>query len=541
MNQSLQIDAGTWFLTFFKDFIGTPAILIGLFALIGSLLLRKKGTEIILTLFKTIAGFLILGGGAGVLVGSLSNFQVLFVDLFQVQGVIPNNDAFAGQLFEIAPAIAQLGSIIMVVSMLFNLLLAYTSRYKYIFLSGHVLFYMSLMLAGVMVLSGFDLNVASDYATALVASSVIMATYMVISCAATSKYVQRITGAKDISMAHTGSIGYVMSGLIGDMIYRSKKGKVKSTEEIKFPKWLSFFRNTFASMAITMLIVFAIVYIPQGIMYQTGVKTITAATNEATAATLTNLFGASASKNWLVQNILDAFTFAAGVEIMLFGVRMIIGELVPAFKGISDKWIKNSKAGLDCPIVFPYAPNAVLIGFLSSFGAGLVGIGITIGFAAGSRVVNNGAIIIAPVIIPGIVAHFFLGATSGVFGNSKGGILGAIIGPFIHGLIITFVPIIFVMTAWSPSSTLGWGDSDYLIGIVPGVLGYRTLVASNTNMARGLVLGIPITIYVLLSLEGLFKRFYMDKKDLTYRKIFFKNSKLVSANEAPTEPSDSVE
>ncbi|MCU9935791.1 hypothetical protein NWP96_01225 [Mycoplasmopsis cynos] len=77
--------------------------------------------------------------------------------------------------------------------------------------------------------------------------------------------------------------------------------------------------------------------------------------------------------------IVQAFTFTAGVEIILSGVRLFVGELVPMYKGISDKLIKNSKAAVDCPVVFPYAPNAVIIGFISSFIAGILGMLITIG------------------------------------------------------------------------------------------------------------------------------------------------------------------
>ncbi len=51
----------------------------------------------------------------------------------------------------------------------------------------------------------------------------------------------------------------------------------------------------------------------------------------------------------------------------------MIAEIVPAFKGISDKLVPNARPALDCPVVFPYAPNAVLVGFLSSFAAGLIG------------------------------------------------------------------------------------------------------------------------------------------------------------------------
>ncbi|PPJ44568.1 PTS ascorbate transporter subunit IIC, partial [Rhizobium sp. KAs_5_22] len=56
--------------------------------------------------------------------------------------------------------------------------------------------------------------------------------------------------------------------------------------------------------------------------------------------------------------IVQAFTFTAGVEIILAGVRLFVGELVPMFKGISDKLIKNARVAVDCPVVFPYAPNA---------------------------------------------------------------------------------------------------------------------------------------------------------------------------------------
>ncbi|MGL5590777.1 MAG: PTS ascorbate transporter subunit IIC [Metamycoplasmataceae bacterium] len=493
VDSDISINAGDWFLSFFKDFIGTPAILIGMFAMLGSILLRKSGTQIIMSFFKTAAGFLIIGGGAGVLVGSLINFQTLFTDLFGIQGLIPNNDAFAGSLFETFPSIAQLGSIIMVLAMAMNILLASTSRFKYIYLSGHVLFYMSIMLAGVMVL-GAELNLddPGDYTIALIASGMILSIYMVLSAAATKKYVQRITKTDDITIGHTGNIGYVMSGLIGDLIYKIKKGEnIKYTEDINFPKGLQFFRNTFASMAVTMLIVFLVVYVPEGIMYNTGIKDLP--TDPEAGAAILAIFGPD-KVNWLVKCILDAFTFAAGVEIILYGVRMAIGELVPAFKGISDKLVKNASAAIDCPIIFPYAPNAVLIGFLSSMIAGILGIGITIGI--------NAADATLPIIIPGIIAHFFLGATSGVFGNSKGGIWGAVIGSFVHGLIITLVPIIFIAGNWSVSSNLGWGDTDYLLGIIPGLISF----IENGNLMRTLMVLIPGAVFIGLIIDGLIKR-----------------------------------
>ncbi len=68
-----------------------------------------------------------------------------------------------------------------------------------------------------------------------------------------------------------------------------------------------------------------------------------------------------------VYAIIMAITFAAGVFIILQGVRLILAEIVPAFTGFSEKLVPNARPALDCPVVYPYAPNAVLIGFLFSF------------------------------------------------------------------------------------------------------------------------------------------------------------------------------
>lgn len=107
---------------------------------------------------------------------------------------------------------------------------------------------------------------------------------------------------------------------------------------------------------------------------------------------------------------------------------MIIGEILPAFHGISSKLVPDSTPALDCPVVFPYAPNAVLIGFLVSFVGGIVGLFIL--RAAGG-----------PLILPGVVPHFFVGATAGVFGNATGGLRGCTLGAFVNGLLLAFLPV----------------------------------------------------------------------------------------------------
>ena len=111
------------------------------------------------------------------------------------------------------------------------------------------------------------------------------------------------------------------------------------------------------------------------------------------------------------------------------GVRLFLGEIVPAFVGISEKLIPGAKPALDCPVVFPYAPTATVIGFLSAYLAGIICMILM-------------AIFKTTVIIPVAIPYFFIGATAGVFGNATGGLKGCIIGSFVTGILIAVGPML---------------------------------------------------------------------------------------------------
>src|SRR5690606_17932522 len=83
--------------------------------------------------------------------------------------------------------------------------------------------------------------------------------------------------------------------------------------------------------------------------------------------------GATGVGNYLMMSVTQGLQFGVAVAVILFGVRTILGELVPAFQGIAAKVVPGAIPALDAPIVFPYAQNAVLIGFVSSFIGGLAG------------------------------------------------------------------------------------------------------------------------------------------------------------------------
>jgi PTS system ascorbate-specific IIC component len=266
---------------------------------------------------------------------------------------------------------------------------------------------------------------------------------------------RQLTGNDNVALGHFSAVGYAISGLVG----RAVKGKnPTSTEKINFPKGLGFLRDSTVSIALTMIIIYIVVALFAGPTY------IEAELSEGT--------------NFLVFSLIQGGTFAGGVFIILSGVRLVLAEIVPAFKGISTKLVPNAKPALDVPIIYPYAPNAVLIGFFSSFVGGIVSM-VIMAFSGGI------------IILPGVVPHFFTGAAAGVFGNATGGIRGAVLGSFVNGLLISFLPV-FLMPVLGDLGFANSTFSDTDFGVAGIFFG------SLANYAGPIAITISLIVILLL-------------------------------------------
>ena len=122
-----------------------------------------------------------------------------------------------------------------------------------------------------------------------------------------------------------------------------------------------------------------------------------------------------------------AITFGGGIAVILYGVRMMLSELIPAFSGIAEKFLPNVILGLDYPTAYPYAGTSVMFGFVFSLLGSIVG---TIVMAL---------VGVSPVVVPGVQINFFEGALIGVYANARGGLKNVIFSSFICGFALQFL------------------------------------------------------------------------------------------------------
>lgn len=424
--------------------LSSYSIILGLVALVGLLLQKKPATNIISGVIKTVVGVLIIGAGAGVLVGGIDPLTKIINHVLGVQGVLPTNEAalpFALEKF------GQIGSLVMVGGFILNLILARLTKYKFIYLTGHIMLYVSLfvviVLNATMKLEGWALWAIG---------SIVMGLYFTLMPALNYPGTKDVTGGEKFSVGHTGDFSYWFSYEVGKLF----KKNTRSAEEFKLPKGLSFFRDTTSSLALTLLPIFLILVL---ISWNYVVAEV------------------AGGQNPIMFAIMRSLTFAAGMAIVLAGVRMMLGEIIPAFAGISEKLVPGAVPAFDCPVVFPYAPTALLFGFISMF----------VGMVLATTLL---VVVKSPyVILPGIVPAFFAGGTSGIFGNAKGGWKGAVVGPFIMGVVMqigTALLIPFTGELFDKGATFGdpfyatvglaFAKTTDLIG-KGGVLGYIVLAA----------------------------------------------------------------
>lgn len=388
-------------INFIVDNILTQAsITISLIAMLGLILQRKSMGQVISGTFKTLLGFQVLSAGSSIIVSSLTYFGEIFTAGFNMHGIIPSIEAVNGQAMNEMGLGSEIALTFLAI-FVFNILIARFTKWKYIFLTGQALLWMATMTTVFGYVAGLRGIVL------IIVGGFVGGVFAVAMPAMAQPIIRKVTGSDDIALGHFCTIGYLFEAGVARLF--GQKGEDKnSIEDMELPSSFEFLQDTYLSLMVVMVPL----YIVTALFAGPGI-------------------GEYGDQNYIMFAFIQSIQFVVGVYVLLAGVRLLLGEIVPAFRGIAMKLVPDAKPALDCPVFFPYSPNAVILGFITT----------TIGTVLAMLVLPMFGL---AMILPGILTNFFAGGTAGIFGNAVGGRRGAIIGGIAHGFFITLLPALLV-------------------------------------------------------------------------------------------------
>ncbi|MET1160065.1 MAG: PTS ascorbate transporter subunit IIC [Thermoprotei archaeon] len=413
------------------NLIGQPIILLGIVGFIGLWIQKKPISDILTSTFKIMIGVGMMIAGATLFVQELLNFQNLIGSAAGIQpkyppGYISLNDLIAN--------FGSYAAIIMTIGFIIHLIIAYVTPLKFVYLTGHLMWWVSLTVTATLL----TINPNMPPWMIIGIGSIVMALYWSIQPAYIHGAMRAVMQSDEIAYGHTSSFAAWLAFKLGKFVGKPEE----STEAIKFPKGLEFFKDYAVSTAIILGLIMIIAAIVGWFINPTAAQEL------------------AGDLNPIVWAFIRGIYFAISIVVLLTGVRMFIAEIVPAFRGIATRVIPGVRPALDCPVVFPRAPTAVIIGFISGLIVFLIFMGIFIatGFA---------------IIVPPMIMLFFPGGAAAVFGNTSGGWKGAILGGAINGAILAIGQALTLpaLTYGPELATLADPDWYIIIWLLKGLLG----------------------------------------------------------------------
>ncbi|MCF1685094.1 PTS sugar transporter subunit IIC [Tetragenococcus halophilus] len=383
-----------------ENILTEASITIALIAMLGLILQKKSVGAVISGTFKTLLGFQVLNAGSGIITGSLTYFGEIFTEGFNMQGIVPSIEAINGQ------AMNELGlgreiAFTFLAIFVFNILIARFTPWKYIFLTGQAILWMATMT------TIFGYFVGLRGIVLILVGGLVGGIFAVAMPAIAQPIIRKVTDSDELALGHFCTIGYIFEAGVAKL-FGEKGEKKKSIEDINLPSSFEFLQDTYLSVMVVMVPLYVITAVFAGPdVIDTG------------------------GQNYLMYSFIQAIQFVVGIYVLLAGVRLLLGEIVPAFRGIAMKLVPDAVPALDAPVFFPYSPNAVILGFITT----------TIGTVIAMFVLPTFGL---AMILPGMLTNFFAGGTAGIFGNAVGGRRGAIIGGIAHGFFITLLPALLV-------------------------------------------------------------------------------------------------
>ena len=408
-----------------NEIFGQGAIFISLIALIGLLLQKKPVSEVIRGTFMTAIGYFVLNTGVGFVSGAVADVSAAFTTMMP--------QAVASKSVDIGAEFGTQIGIVMIIGFAINLIFARFTKWKTVFLTGHMLYWFPF----VFIAAGVDAGLSG--AKLIILAALFTAVYMIVAPNLMRPLVKKVTGTDSFSIAHpTTTLSLIAAG-----VAKVTGDPKKSTEDLKFPKGLNFLRE----VSITGSIVILLTYLVMSLLLKLN------------GYSPAEVLGYDRAFTYYFTKTIN---FGMGVTIMLLGVRMLIAEIVPAFQGIANKVVPGAIPALDCPVIFNMAPNALLIGFICALATSTVTI-----------LICTALNVFPTVVIPLAFTCFFEAGCAAIVANAYGGVRGCIIASIVNGIVMV---LLVGFGAYFFNNTIqGWmlvyGGQDFsLWGILEGLI-----------------------------------------------------------------------
>ncbi len=404
-----------------------PAFMLAFVALIGLIIQKKAFGDVLRGTVKTMVGVLILFIGVDILTNVISPIATLFSKVYARENTV--------QIADWTAFLAKYGIeivLVMVLGFFVNLLLARVTKAKYVFLTGHILFWYAFTMVGALADGGKISGVVL-----VVLGGILLGIFITIMPALAAPITKSLIGSEDFVIGHSTNFLSWIQALIGKWFGDPSK----SMEDIELPKGWDWIKEMVISTSLIMFLLYLIFGFLAGPAF---------AAEKFTGGTVWL---------WYFWIVFQGIQFGAGLVILLTGVRMMLGEIVPAFHGFAQKIVPQAIPALDCPMIFPYGPTSLTIGFLISMVVQLI------------TIVIFGLVGYQFVLVPMVVAAFFDAGPGAVLANKTGGRRGVILGAIVAGVVMVFLQAFGMMFVKNTAAgfVLAFGGND--VGLMSIIVG----------------------------------------------------------------------
>ncbi len=378
---------------FLRQFLNQPAFFLGLVALIGLVLQKKRPVEVVKGTLHTVIGLLVFTAGSVILIDGIGPINEMLQVGWGVSGVYPLSEtAFAVTIERLAHWIVPAFALGFAGHLLLVRLLP---RFHCVYLTAHIMLFISSMLV-----VGLHYGLRLDGFPLVAVTAVLCAAYWTVMPQWTyDAYARHLADGK-FTLGHHVHLSVALASEIGRLVGEPEN----DADQLDLPEVLTLFQDVTINAAITLPVFFFMVGVAVGlpaVRQQAG------------------------DQAWWFYLLTRGLRFSAGLTVMLLGIKEFLEALVPAFEGWAERVIPGAIPGLDVPVFFPSSPVGMMLGFIGG-AVGMFVVSLVLFFA-------ESALFVFPSLI---VAVFEMG-TMGVFANERGGWKAALLAGFVGGVLLS--------------------------------------------------------------------------------------------------------